>query len=136
MRPHRIIVNETDPATALTVECSAGCLDSGTEIATTVRIDVAFPGLGGGPGLWLLLSVRVSAHVATQVGASMRPGPAVTSSADSAGRSCYERQTSREHQDRPVRTCAAPARRLPARGDETGQILVLTLGLPLVVLLL
>ena len=33
-------------------------------------------------------------------------------------------------------THASRARRLPARGDESGQILVLTLGLTLVVLLL
>lgn len=57
----------TDPTTALTVACSAGCLDPGTEIATTVRIDVAFPGLGSGPGSWLPLSIPVSAHVVTPV---------------------------------------------------------------------
>lgn len=57
----------TDPATALTVDCSAGCLDPGAEIATTVRIDVTFPGLGGSPGSWLPLSIPVSAHVITPV---------------------------------------------------------------------
>ena len=56
-----------DPATALVVECTAACLDPGTEISTTVRIDVTFPGLGGGPGSWLPLSVPVSAHVVTPV---------------------------------------------------------------------
>lgn len=59
--------DETDPTTALTVVCSAGCLDPGTEIATTVRIDVAFPGLGSGPGSWVPLSIPVSAHVVTPV---------------------------------------------------------------------
>ena len=57
----------TDPAAALTVVCTARCLDPGTEISTTVRIDVTFPGLGGGPGSWLPLSVPVSAHVVTPV---------------------------------------------------------------------
>ncbi len=59
--------DEADPTTALTVACSAGCLDPGTEIATTVRIDVAFPGLGSSPGSWLPLSIPVSAHVVTPV---------------------------------------------------------------------
>lgn len=57
----------TDPAAALTVDCSATCLDPGTVIATTVRIDVTFPGLGGGAGSWLPLSVPVSANVVTPV---------------------------------------------------------------------
>lgn len=59
--------DETDPVTALTVACSAGCLDPGSEITTTVRIDVTFPGLGGGPGAWLPLSIPVSALVVTPV---------------------------------------------------------------------
>ena len=57
----------TDPAAALTIDCTAGCLDPGSEISTTVRIDVTFPGLGGGPGARLPLSVPVSAHVVTPV---------------------------------------------------------------------
>ena len=59
--------DDADPATALTVDCSAGCLDPGTEITTTVRIDVTFPGIGGSPGSWLPLFVPVSAHVVTPV---------------------------------------------------------------------
>ncbi|SDC58360.1 hypothetical protein SAMN05216410_1954 [Sanguibacter gelidistatuariae] len=59
--------DDADPATALTIACSAVCLAPGSEIATTVRIDVTFPGLGGGPGAWLPLSIPVSAHVVTPV---------------------------------------------------------------------
>ena len=58
---------DDDPSAALTVVCSAGCVDPGAEIATTVRINVTFPGLGGGPGSWLPLSIPVSAHVVTPV---------------------------------------------------------------------
>lgn len=58
---------DDDPAAALTVECSAGCVDPGSEIATTVRVDVTFPGLGGSPGSWLPLTIPVTAHVVTPV---------------------------------------------------------------------
>lgn len=57
---------EVDPGSALTVECSTPrCLEPGSEVATTVRVEVGLPGLGGAS--WLPLSVPVSARVVTPV---------------------------------------------------------------------
>lgn len=57
-----------DPFGALTVSCStAVCLEPGSDVVTTVRIDVTFPGLGGGQDSWLPLSIPVSARAVTPV---------------------------------------------------------------------
>ncbi|PFG33687.1 pilus assembly protein [Sanguibacter antarcticus] len=56
------------PAGALTVSCSTVvCLEPGSDVTTTVRVDVTLPGLGGGADSWLPLSIPVSARIVTPV---------------------------------------------------------------------
>ncbi|MBI9115118.1 pilus assembly protein [Sanguibacter sp. YZGR15] len=53
---------------ALTVGCgSAVCLAPGSDVTTSVRIDVTFPGLGSSAGSWLPMSIPVTAHAVTPV---------------------------------------------------------------------
>lgn len=60
--------SSVDPLGALTVSCStAVCLEPGSDVVTTVRVDVTFPGLGGGQDSWLPLSIPVSARAVTPV---------------------------------------------------------------------
>lgn len=57
-----------DPSGALSVSCSTVvCLAPGSDVITTVRVDVTLPGLGGGQDSWLPLSIPVSARAVTPV---------------------------------------------------------------------